>query len=123
MAILSKAFRGELVPTEAELARREGREYEPAGVLLERVRAERGDGGAAQRDSVAGRRAWRRGDPRRKRQWVQRSSESTARRAHAAPRPWRRNGSPSHSSVIYPGYSPGSVAVAARASGLVPRSD
>lgn len=29
-AILAKAFRGELVPTEAELARSEGREYEPA---------------------------------------------------------------------------------------------
>jgi hypothetical protein len=28
-AVLTKAFRGELVPTEAELARREGREYEP----------------------------------------------------------------------------------------------
>ena len=40
-AILAKAFRGELVPTEAELARREGREYEPAGVLLERIRKER----------------------------------------------------------------------------------
>jgi len=40
-AILAKAFRGELVPTEAELARREGRDYEPAAVLLERVRAER----------------------------------------------------------------------------------
>lgn len=40
-AVLAKAFRGELVPTEAELGRREGREYEPASVLLERVRAER----------------------------------------------------------------------------------
>ena len=29
-AILAKAFRGELVPTEAELARQEGRDYEPA---------------------------------------------------------------------------------------------
>jgi len=43
-AILAKAFRGELVPTEAELARVEGRDYEPASVLLERIRAERGDG-------------------------------------------------------------------------------
>src|SRR6266567_4830774 len=34
-SILAKAFRGELVPTEAELARQEGREYEPAWVLLE----------------------------------------------------------------------------------------
>jgi type I restriction enzyme S subunit len=38
-SILAKAFRGELVPTEAELARREGRDYEPASVLLERIRA------------------------------------------------------------------------------------
>ena len=40
-SILAKAFRGELVPTEAELARREGRDYEPASVLLERILAER----------------------------------------------------------------------------------
>lgn len=40
-AILATAFRGELVPTEAELARREGRHYEPASVLLERIKAER----------------------------------------------------------------------------------
>jgi type I restriction enzyme S subunit len=40
-AVLAKAFRGELVPTEAELARREGRDYEPASALLERIRAER----------------------------------------------------------------------------------
>jgi type I restriction enzyme S subunit len=40
-AILAKAFRGELVPTEAELARREGRSYEPASALLERIKAER----------------------------------------------------------------------------------
>jgi type I restriction enzyme S subunit len=37
-SILAKAFRGELVPTEAELARREGRDYEPASVLLDRIR-------------------------------------------------------------------------------------
>jgi len=41
-SILAKAFRGELVPTEAELARREGREYEPASVLLERIRSTKG---------------------------------------------------------------------------------
>jgi type I restriction enzyme, S subunit len=40
-ATLAKAFRGELVPTEAELARREGRRYEPASVLLDRIRKER----------------------------------------------------------------------------------
>ena len=37
-AILAKAFHGELVPTEAELARKEGRDYEPASVLLERIK-------------------------------------------------------------------------------------
>jgi len=35
--ILSKAFSGELVPTEAELARAEGREYESASSLLARL--------------------------------------------------------------------------------------
>ncbi|GMV83096.1 MAG: hypothetical protein AMXMBFR7_42800 [Planctomycetota bacterium] len=39
--LLARAFRGELVPTEAELARREGRPYEPASVLLDRICAER----------------------------------------------------------------------------------
>ena len=39
-AILSKAFRGELLPTEAELARREGRSYEPASALLARIKVE-----------------------------------------------------------------------------------
>ena len=34
-SILAKAFRGELVPTEAELAQREGRFYEPASTLQE----------------------------------------------------------------------------------------
>jgi type I restriction enzyme S subunit len=38
-AILAKAFRGELVPTEAELARREGRSYESASALLARIGA------------------------------------------------------------------------------------
>ncbi len=38
---LRAACSGELVPTEAELARAEGRDYEPAGVLLERILAER----------------------------------------------------------------------------------
>lgn len=42
-AVLAKAFRGELVPTEAELARRERRDYEPAAALLERVRGEKVD--------------------------------------------------------------------------------
>ena len=37
-SILGKAFRGELVPTEAELARQEGRDYESASELLARIR-------------------------------------------------------------------------------------
>jgi type I restriction enzyme S subunit len=37
-AILAKAVAGELVPTEAELARRQGRSYEPASILLDRIR-------------------------------------------------------------------------------------
>lgn len=40
-SVLAKAFRGELVPTEAELASREGRDYEPASALLDRVRSAR----------------------------------------------------------------------------------
>jgi type I restriction enzyme S subunit len=40
-AILAEAFRGELVPTEAELARQDGRDYEPASALLARIRATR----------------------------------------------------------------------------------
>jgi type I restriction enzyme, S subunit len=36
-ALLAQAFRGELVPTEAELARQENRAYEPAAVILERI--------------------------------------------------------------------------------------
>jgi type I restriction enzyme, S subunit len=37
---LARAFRGRLVPTEAELAWREGRPHEPASALLERSRAD-----------------------------------------------------------------------------------
>ena len=40
-AILAKAFRGELVPTEAKLARREGRSYESASDLLARIKSDR----------------------------------------------------------------------------------
>ena len=42
-AILAKAFRGELVPAEAELAGREGRSYEPASALLAKIEAQRKD--------------------------------------------------------------------------------
>lgn len=40
-AVLSAAVEGRLVATEAELARREEREYEPAGALLDRILAGR----------------------------------------------------------------------------------
>jgi type I restriction enzyme, S subunit len=40
-AVLAKAFRGELVPTEAAIAKSEGRDYETANVLLARLRNER----------------------------------------------------------------------------------
>ena len=40
-SILKAAVEGRLVPTEAELARAEGRDYEPATVLLQRILAER----------------------------------------------------------------------------------
>jgi type I restriction enzyme S subunit len=41
VSVLKAAVEGRLVPTEAELARAEDREYEPASVLLERILAER----------------------------------------------------------------------------------
>jgi type I restriction enzyme S subunit len=40
-SVLKAAVEGRLVPTEAELARAEGRDYEPASLLLERTLAER----------------------------------------------------------------------------------
>ncbi|AKB44383.1 Type I restriction-modification system, specificity subunit S [Methanosarcina vacuolata Z-761] len=41
-SILAKAFSGQLVETEAAIAKREGRDYETAEVLLERIKAEKG---------------------------------------------------------------------------------
>ncbi len=40
-SVLKAAVEGKLVPTEAELARAESRDYEPASVLLQRILAER----------------------------------------------------------------------------------
>jgi type I restriction enzyme S subunit len=40
-SVLAKAFRGKLVPTEAELARKQGRDYETAQQLLERIKIEK----------------------------------------------------------------------------------
>lgn len=54
-SILAKAFKGELVPTEAELARREGRDYEPASALLERIGKARSDSAAASNIAKANR--------------------------------------------------------------------
>lgn len=42
-SILARAFRGELVPTEAEFYRHEGRDYESASGLLDRIRQEHGE--------------------------------------------------------------------------------
>jgi len=58
-SILARAFRGELVPTEAEIARAEGREYETAEQLLARIREE------APMRKPTGRRTQRRRGPRR----------------------------------------------------------
>ena len=62
-AIREKAFRGELVTTEAELARTEGRDYEPASVLLERIRARKP--GHDQYSPEPGRTSGRNGRPAR----------------------------------------------------------
>jgi len=40
-SVLKAACEGRLVPTEAELAQAEGRDFEPADILLERIQAER----------------------------------------------------------------------------------
>jgi len=50
-AILEQAMRGDLVRSEAELARLEGLEHEPASVLLDRVRADRPKAAAQKRKS------------------------------------------------------------------------
>lgn len=50
-AVLKAACEGRLVPTEAELARREGRSYEPVSVLLERIKSEKAKVAAASRRS------------------------------------------------------------------------
>lgn len=47
-SILAKAFSGELVPTEDEIARKEGRDYETADVLLEMIKKERCKSGKKQ---------------------------------------------------------------------------
>jgi type I restriction enzyme S subunit len=44
-SLLARAFRGELVPTEARLANQEGRDFESASALLGRIRADRASRG------------------------------------------------------------------------------
>jgi type I restriction enzyme S subunit len=68
---LSKAFRGELVPTEAALAKAEGRDYETAEQLLARIRGD---------DTVSSRTALKRG---RKAQ-VSAGSPTTSKRQPSA---------------------------------------
>jgi type I restriction enzyme, S subunit len=48
-SVLKAAVEGRLVPTEAELARHEGRDYEPASEPLKRILAERRSGVRAAR--------------------------------------------------------------------------
>ena len=72
-AILAKAFRGELVPTEAELARREGRSYEPASALLARIHAERGS------PRTPSRNAGREGVPHEEKRWHKKIERKTGR--------------------------------------------
>jgi type I restriction enzyme S subunit len=52
-SVLKAAVEGRLVPTEAALARAEGREYEPAAVLLGRILAERKAAWASRKDAKA----------------------------------------------------------------------
>lgn len=54
-AILARALHGELVHTEAELATKEGRDYEPASVLLERIQE------TSQKNRPASGKRWRGG--------------------------------------------------------------
>lgn len=51
-SILAKAFSGELVPTEAEIARREGKDYDMAEVLLEMIKTERRVGKSNKLDTI-----------------------------------------------------------------------
>ena len=55
-AVLAKAFRGELIPAEAELARQEGRDCEPVSALLARIRAARATREAAPKPATHTRR-------------------------------------------------------------------
>ena len=51
---LAKAFLGELVPSEAELAELEGREFETARALLDRIREQRQEPASRRRTGTAG---------------------------------------------------------------------
>ena len=59
-SVLKSACEGTLVPTEAELARPEGRDYEPADVLLERILAERRARWMQRKRRASTRNLWRR---------------------------------------------------------------
>ena len=77
--ILAKALRGELVPTEAELASFDGRSGESAGILLERVRGERSHAGQRLRTRLRRQKAEPREEP------VPRPTVLTARPAGGSP--------------------------------------
>jgi superfamily II DNA or RNA helicase len=76
-SILAKAFRGELVATEAEVAKQERREYQSASVLVERLRGDQCESAATRKKVVADR-------SRRPRHAVRRTSpHGTVRRRRA----------------------------------------
>ncbi|MCA1942827.1 MAG: restriction endonuclease subunit S [Yonghaparkia sp.] len=58
-SVLKAAVEGRLVPTEAALARAEGRDYEPAAVLLDRILAERREAWGSRKDAKAPRGRYR----------------------------------------------------------------
>ena len=58
-SVLKAAVEGRLVPTEAELARAEGRDYEPAPALLARILAERRDRHEAEQEGAKRRKKYK----------------------------------------------------------------
>lgn len=84
-AVLAKAFRGELVPTEAELARQEGRDYEPAAALLARLAIQRTHAASSREPKTSP----RRNDRRARATTGSSGGRGSTRRARSKPRPLR----------------------------------
>ncbi len=81
-SVLKTACEGRLVPTEAELARKEGRSYEPASELLKRILAERrAKWGADYHQTVIAA-----GKPPKDDNWKKRCAEPATPDANALPR-------------------------------------